>query len=150
MDLSGFLKLSPLLNGFSDDGVKIIQSAAMLRSVRAGSPIFVEQMQGESLFLIGEGRIELYLYRNGVERVVATLEAPEHFGELSLVKPGPRQVSARAAIDTQLIEIGRRDFVNLQKQRPQACVKLMLNVMERFVDRSAAVAPLIHRLAELS
>ncbi|MFZ9890208.1 MAG: cyclic nucleotide-binding domain-containing protein [Myxococcota bacterium] len=150
MDLSGFLKASPLLSGFSDDGVKIVQSAATLRSVRAGSPIFVEQMQGESLFLIAEGGIELYLSRGGVDRVLATLEAPEHFGELSLVRPGPRQVSARATVDTRLVEIGRRDFLSLQKQRPQACMKLMLNVMERFVERSSVVTPVMHRLAELA
>lgn len=149
MDVGFFLKASPLLRGFTDDGVKIIQAATTPRTVQAGSPIFVEQMQGESLFILASGSVELYLSRNGSERVLATLRAPEHFGEMSLLHPGPRRLSVRAIDDTEVLEISRRDFLTLQKQRPQACMKLMLNIIEQFGGRVTKAAPLIHRLVEL-
>lgn len=149
MDVGVYLKASPLLRGFTDDGVKIIQAATTTRTAQAGAPIFVEQMQGDSLFIIASGSVELYLSRGGSDRVLTTLTAPEHFGEISLLHPGPRRVSVRATTTTELLEIARRDFLNLQKQRPQACMKLMLNIIDRFSERASAAAPLMHRVLEL-
>jgi CRP-like cAMP-binding protein len=136
MDVAFFLKASPLLKGFTDDGVRIIQAATNARQFSAGVPIFVEQMQGESLFIIADGAVELYATRGGAERVLAVLNAPDHFGELSLLHPGQRRVSVRAQRDTTVLEISRRDFLSLQKQRPQACLKLMLNICELFAVRA--------------
>lgn len=149
MDVGFFLKASPLLRGFTDDGVKIIQAATTSRTVQAGAPIFVEQMQGESLFIVASGGVELYLSRGGSDRVLATLSAPEHFGEISLLHPGPRRMSVRATTTTDLLEISRRDFLSVQKQRPQACMKLMLNIVDQFSERASAAAPLMHRVLEL-
>lgn len=146
MDIGFFLKASPLLRGFTDDGVKIIQAATTPRSVQAGTPIFVEQMQGESLFILANGGVEVYLARDGGERVLTTLRAPEHFGEMSLLHPGPRRVSVRALEATDVLEITRRDFLTLQRQRPQACMKLMLNIVEQFGNRASIAAPLLHRM----
>src|SRR5687767_8828973 len=129
MDVYAALKPNPLLKGFSDDGVKIIQSVVQPRQLEAGSPIFVEKMLGESAFLLVQGEIALLTSRGGVERVVGGLAAPEHFGEMSLLSPGPRRITARARTPVTLLEIHRRDFVNLQKQRPQACLKLMGNIV---------------------
>lgn len=149
MDVGTFLKASRLLRGFTDDGVKIIQAATTTRTVQAGTPIFVEQMHGESLFIIASGSVELYLSRGGSDRVLTTLSAPEHFGEISLLQPGPRRVSVRATTPTELLEIGRRDFLSLQKRRPQACMKLMLNIIDQFSARASAAAPLVQRFLEL-
>lgn len=146
MDVGFFLKASPLLKGFTDDGVKIIQAATTPRQLSPGAPLFVEQMPGDSLFIIAEGAVELYLTRDGKERSLAVLRAPEHFGEISLLRPGPRRVSARAQVAAALLEITRRDFQTLQRQRPQACLKLMLNIVERFGERAGEAAPVIGRL----
>lgn len=149
MSVGMYLKASPLLRGFTDDGVKIIQAATTTRTVQAGTPIFVEQMHGESLFIIASGRVELYVSRGGNDRPLAVLDAPDHFGEISLLHPGPRRMSVRAVTTTELLEIGRRDFLSLQKQRPQACMKLMLNIIDQFSARAAAAAPLMQRVLEL-
>lgn len=149
MDVGFYLKASPLLRGFTDDGVKIIQAATTTRTVQAGAPIFVEQMQGDSLFILATGSVELYVSRGGGERVLASLQAPDHFGEISLLHPGPRRVSVRATTTVELLEIARRDFLSLQKQRPQACMKLMLNIVDQFSSRASAAAPLLHRVLEL-
>ena len=146
MDPLAALKANPLLEGFSDDGARIIQAAVTLRQVPAGAPIFVEQMQGESVFLLVEGSVELFVHRGGQERVLTILRGPDHFGELSLVKPGPRRVNAHAQTSTTLLEITRRDFLQVQKQRPQACLKLLLNIVERFAAKAQAATPAFEQI----
>jgi CRP-like cAMP-binding protein len=142
MDLFDALRGSPLLQGFSTDGVRIIQAAATGREVPAGAPIFVEQMQGDSAFVVSQGTVELYVG----DRVLNTISAPLSFGELALLRPGPRRVSARAASDVSLVEIRRKEFLEVQKQRPQACFKLMLNIVGLVGDRTAAASPALRKL----
>lgn len=146
MDVLTALKQSPLLRGFTDDGVRIIQAATTLRRLPAGAPIFVEQMHGESAFLLADGQVSLFLSRGGVEKELAVLSAPDSFGELSLLSPGPRRISAKAKSDVVLLEIPRRDFMSLQKQRPQACLKLLINIVDGFGTRATGAAGVIELL----
>jgi len=148
MDDFAALKENPLLQGFSDDGVRIIRSAVTVRRLEAHAPVFVEKMHGESAFLIGTGAVDLFIVRGSGERVLTTLRSPDHFGELSLLQPGPRRISARTAEETTLFEITRRDFVKLQRQRPQACLKFMVNLVNRFAARVSDTGTLLERVAE--
>lgn len=148
MDVHSALKQNPLLRGFSDDGIRIIQAATMPRQLGPGSPIFVEKMHGESAFLLLDGVVELYLSRPTGEKILGLVQAPDHFGDFSLLSPGPRRISARAQSHVHLLEIPRRDFLNLQKQRPQACLKLMVNIIEAFGARTQAAGTVIDRLVD--
>jgi CRP-like cAMP-binding protein len=149
LDVFGFLKVNPLLRGFTDDGVKIIQAAVTPRQLEPGMPIYVERMMGEAAFLLAHGEVSVHVNRNGQDKELGQLLAPDAFGELSLVQAGPRRVSTRARTPVLLLEITRRDFVALQKQRPQACLKLIMNITERFAQKSIEAAPYLERLADL-
>lgn len=149
MDVFTFLKANPLLRGFTDDGVRIIQAAVAPRQLEPGMPIFVERMIGESAFLLGHGEVSIHATRNNVERELGVLYAPDAFGELSLLQPGPRRVTAKARTQTLLLEIHRRDFLRLQQQRPQACLKLIMNITETFAQKSIAAAPVLERLVDV-
>ena len=148
MDLFPYLQQSPLLVGFSDDGIRIIESVCVARQIDVGNPIFVEKMHGESAFLLVAGDVSLSIDRGGTLRELAVLSAPDVFGELSLLQPGPRRVTARARTPVGVIEIPRRDFLNLQKQRPQACIKLLMNVTDRLAQRLAETGPLLDKLVD--
>lgn len=148
MDLFPYLQQNPLLQGFSDDGIRIIQTVCVARQIDVGNPIFVEKMLGESAFLLVAGEVSISVDKNGSQRELAVLQAPDVFGEVSLMQPGPRRVTARARTPVGVIEIPRRDFLNLQKQRPQACVKLLMNVTERLAQRLQETGPLLERLVD--
>ncbi len=148
MDLFPYLQQSPLLQGFSDDGIRIIQTVCVARQIDVGSPIFVEKMLGESAFLLVAGEVSISVDKSGAARELAVLSAPDVFGEVSLLQPGPRRVTARARTPVGVIEIPRRDFLNLQKQRPQACIKLLMNVTDRLAQRLQETGPLLERLVD--
>lgn len=145
-DALAALKQNPLLRGFSDDGVRIIHAATTLRQFGAGAPIFLEQQVGESAYLLTSGSVQISVTRGGVARVLAVLNAPASFGEIALLSPGTRRVSATAQTAVSVFEIPRRDFASLQKQRPQACMKLMVNIMQNFSERVQMAGPLLDML----
>jgi CRP-like cAMP-binding protein len=148
MDLTPYLQQNPLLQGFTEDGIKIIASVCVPRQIEIGQPIFVERLHGESAFLLVAGDVVLTVERDGGPRELGVISAPDVFGELSLLKPGPRRVTARARTQVGVIEIPRRDFMALQKQRPQACIKLLMNVSERLGHRLDEMSPLLDKLID--
>jgi CRP/FNR family cyclic AMP-dependent transcriptional regulator len=148
LDVFQTLRQSQLLSDFTDDGVRIIQAATTPRVLPAGAPIFVEKMMSESAFILVEGRVTLLRQGPHGERALATLDAPDSFGELALLAQGPRRISARAETSVALLEITRRDFHNLQKQRPQACMKLLMAIVERFSVRMNEAAPLMEHMID--
>jgi CRP-like cAMP-binding protein len=149
MDLFPWLQQSPLLHGFTDDGIRIIETICVPRQVEIGTPIFVEKLHGESAFLLVAGEVQIVVDKDGQQRTLATLTAPDVFGELSLLRPGPRRVTVRARTQVGVIEINRRELLALQKQRPQACIKLLMNVTDRLAQRLDETGAVLDRLVDL-
>lgn len=149
MDAFAFLQASPLLRGFTEDGVRIIQAVVTPRQLPAGTPVFTEESSGDSAYLLSHGELSVHVTRDGVEREIGALQAPDSFGELALVQPGPRRATVRARTQALVLEIARRDFLRLQAQRPQACMKLLMNIQESFAHRSVAAGATLKRLVDV-
>jgi CRP/FNR family cyclic AMP-dependent transcriptional regulator len=128
---------APLFREFTETGLKIFASIAVEKAIPAGSPIFVENMVGESFFIVKSGTVKLTRKGDDGERELATLGAGEHLGELALLGKTVRLVSAIAATRCEVLEITQRDFLRLQPQKPQACLKLALAIAGALADKLA-------------
>jgi CRP-like cAMP-binding protein len=117
------------------------------RSVPAGSPIFVENMVGESLFIVKTGSVRITQKTADGEKELARAGPGDHLGELALLGKGVRLVSAVAATVCEVIEISQRDFVRLQPQKPQACLKLAVAIAQDLAQRVAESREQLRELA---
>ena len=140
------LQRAPLFKDFTETGLKIFATIAQEKAIPAGSPIFVENMVGEALFIVKSGTVRIVQKTGEGERELALLGAGEHLGELALLGKSVRLVSAVAATQCEVIEINQRDFARLQPQKPQACLKLALAIA---ADVAAKVAENRELLREL-
>lgn len=123
----------PLFKGFTDTGLQILASIAIPRQFPADSPIFVENMLGDALYVIEQGAVSIRMRdRAGMDKELAVLEAGESFGELALMIQASRMVSAVAATEVRVLEMRKHDFAQLQRQKPQACLKLLLSISDVF------------------
>lgn len=135
-DVIQVLKACPLFRGFTETGLQIIGSIAQHKTVPPGTPLFVEQMIGESLYVIGEGSVKLSVRGpQGDEIFLTRVDSPDSLGEAALLRPGPRQCSAIVETPSSVIEITRRDVASLQRSKPQACLKLMMGVVDLVGER---------------
>lgn len=133
------LKACPLFKGFSEAGMLLMGKLARERNIPAGTPIFVENMVAESMFVLKNGVVSLSIKSpDGRDHPLEKLAPGDAFGELSLLIGGHRMVTASAETDCELLEIPRRDFAKLQKQKPQTCLKLMINIVKQFGKRIGA------------
>lgn len=130
-DVLRVLSAATLFKGFTDTGLQIVGSIAQQKQVPAGTPLFVENMIGDGLFIIADGMIRLAVRGpHGQELTLTVLGPNESLGEAALLRAGPRLCSATAEVPSTVIEITRRDIAVLQRTKPQACLKLMMGVVD--------------------
>jgi CRP-like cAMP-binding protein len=141
------LQRSALFKEFSETGLKIFAAVALEKSFPAGAPLFVENMLGESLFIVKSGTVRLTLKTAEGEREIGTVGAGEHLGGLALLGKSIRLVSAVAASPCEVLELTQRDFVRLQPQKPQACLKLALAIGADVAARASENRELLRDLA---
>lgn len=108
------------------DDLAAVAALAKEASFKAGERIFSEGDPGDALYVIVEGAVSAV--REG--EVVLTFRARESFGETSLMDGTPRVNDAIATVDTKVLVIDRRDFLDLLADRPE-----LLTGMFRMVSR---------------
>ena len=133
------LKSCTLFEHFTETGIQILASIAQEKHIPAGAPLFVEHMIGDGLYIVADGRIRLAVRGvDGTDTPLAFLGPGESLGEAALLRPGPRLCSATAEGAARVVEIARRDVAQLQRTKPQACLKLLMGVVEITGVRLAA------------
>jgi len=146
VDARQVIKANRLFKDFGDNGVIIIASICEPRRYPPGTPIYVEKQTGESMFIIDRGEVQIEVQRGSDMHPLGRLSAGDHFGQLALLSPGPRQANAVAVSECSILEIGRRNFLKLQSAKPAACLKLMLAIWEDYLLSARAAAPVLAQL----
>lgn len=100
--------------------VKLI-SITHVRSYLPGEVILAEDTLGEEFYILLSGTVEV-LKQN---RVLLTLSAGAHFGEMGLVEKMTRAATIKALEPTRVILMQRDDFYHLLESEPQLAVKML-------------------------
>ena len=108
--------------------------AALMTETRfaAGATLFRENDPGGVMYLIRDGRVELWVTDEERAKVpVDTLHAGDFFGELTLLDGGLRSTSATALEDLDCLALQRRPFVELLSRRPEMALDLLAALVKR-------------------
>ncbi|MBN1572305.1 MAG: cyclic nucleotide-binding domain-containing protein [Deltaproteobacteria bacterium] len=130
--LDGKILDSLLFDEMSGKEVKRLFRYFERRGFPENSTIFIEKMDGESLFLIADGRVELtWMVAEGSEKKLVELSPGESFGELALFDPGPRAVTARVVEDSDIYILTREKFNEMRKKDPDICLSLVIALSKK-------------------
>jgi NTE family protein len=132
-----FLKRAPIFAGLTAKVRSEIASGAHERHLEAGEWLFREGDEGDALFVIRAGRLEIV---SGDGKVMRILGRGAALGELALITSSPRSASARAARDTDLMVIDRAEFQKLLKGSPEVSLALTKTLGAQLRD-SVGVMP---------
>ncbi len=141
------LEKNALFKGFTEIGLRLFAGIAQEKSIPAGTPLFVENMVGESLFIVKSGAVRITQRVEGGEKELAVVGPGEHLGALSLLGTTVRLVSAVAATPCEVLELSHRDFQRLQPEKPQACLKLALAIASDLASRVSETRDMLQKLA---
>ncbi len=104
---------------------------ARLETVEAGDMIIREGEQGQNLYILVDGQVDI-LKEN---LYVTSLYTHGHFGEMALITHDARSASVRAAKPTDLLIINRDDFFGLINNEPRLSNKVLLSLLRSLSGR---------------
>jgi CRP/FNR family cyclic AMP-dependent transcriptional regulator len=95
-------------------------------------PVFWVGEKGDEFYLISNGQLSVTCPdENGKDVKLATLEAGNFFGELSLLDGGPRTATVRADVESSLLALGREDFLQFLMKHPDAAIRMLTILGQR-------------------
>jgi uncharacterized membrane protein len=131
MDRIELLQSIPLFESLERDDLNALAGRLREVSVEAGQTVFAQGDEGDSMYVIETGAVDIVTGAGKQKVTVASLFKQQYFGELSLLDGAPRSAAAVANRATHLLALDRDDFVEFIKRRPEAALSIMHEVGER-------------------
>ena len=130
------IKDSIMLQGFSDEELGKLADFCEMREMGEGTTVFIENMPGESLFLVKKGTIRISkMFAEGDEKTLVVLGPEDIFGEMAVIDGLPRSATARVAEDADLISIKKKSLERLCQDDAVLALKLVSNIVKVFSKR---------------
>lgn len=126
-----------LFRGFNGPELDLLASLFQERELAAGKTVFVEQMPGESLYVIRKGVVRITrLLTEGDEKTLVVLKEKDVFGEMAVVDGASRFATARVDEDAILLSLRKDDFEKLSASQPAVALKFLKNIVCLYVRRA--------------
>ena len=133
-DMEVFIKLLSLaksLKGFGVEDLRDLLGISSKAVWRAGDTIFLEGDEGRDMFIICAGKVNIWRKNGGRIIGLAKLAEGESFGEMGLIRGGPRSAGATALEDTVALRINHERL----HQAPSAAALLYRNLARDLAER---------------
>lgn len=138
--LASFLRAVPMLADAPPDSLARLARSATIVRLRGGEVLFREGEQGDSLFLVGSGRLEAVRGTGGDEDILRTLRPGDVLGELAVLTGGRRAATVRARRDTVLVRVERDGFRAVLHETPELAISVANDLAGKVRDSRPAVS----------
>ncbi len=128
------LRGEPLFGCLSEEQLNQLVGQARLNIFGRGEPVIEEGSPGDSMFVLLRGTENVFVSKNGSTIQVATLNAGDCFGEMSLLTGDPRSATVRADADCYVMEIGKPVMAEVLHSAPECLVQLSELLAQRKME----------------
>jgi CRP/FNR family transcriptional regulator/CRP/FNR family cyclic AMP-dependent transcriptional regulator len=126
MDERELLRTVPLFSELNDEAISSLERLSTRRRYPKDTVVFFENEEGDSLFMIMDGRIKVtILGDDGREIILTMLGAGDLFGEMALLDNEPRSATAIAVEESELLLLHRNDFQTVIVENPAISAALI-------------------------
>ena len=119
-----YLKSIALFQDLDDVILEKLADLIFLRKFPRKYYLFYEGEPGDTLFIVKEGKIKLFLSHNDQEKIVQVVTKGRFFPEVS-VDEGSYPLTAETLEDTIVYAIRTRDFYALMQEHPELALKML-------------------------
>ena len=139
------LRQVDFLRDLDEQELRVLLAGVTALKFGAGEPIVREGEQGNSLYIIRSGTVEvLATATDGKQVHIRDLQCPAFFGEMALMTGEARNATIRARSDAELLELNREGFVELFKVHPETATKIGEVIALRMTERRELLAAAPH------
>lgn len=123
-----------------DTGARI--RSVFERNFRSGETIYDEGQDGDALFVIQAGQVELIRHGEGGNRVISRHGPGEFFGEMSVLLGRVRMARAVAVADTRVLQLDGRTFETMCVEQPEIAIRVIQRLASRMTHLEQRLAAL--------
>lgn len=122
----------PLFAALSPNQADLLASSAIKRRFKRGEYIVEQGKKTNSLFIILAGRARVLMTDNSKREVIlATLQAGDHIGEMSLIDGQPHSATVEASVQTDALVLGRAAFTSCLAESSSLTHAVMRGLVSR-------------------
>lgn len=141
MNAAALLREIPLFEGLADDDLVALAGTLVQREYRSGQPIFALGDDGDSMYIVQSGDVNIHLPGEDSRRIsLKDISRGEFFGELAMFDDKPRSASAQATSPTVLLELSRETLENYLDHRPRAAMAILRTMSERLRETNTLLS----------
>jgi RsiW-degrading membrane proteinase PrsW (M82 family)/CRP-like cAMP-binding protein len=121
-----------------------LSRAIVSRTYNDGQHLFDQGMEGDTMYIVEDGEIGIYIKENGREKQINTLHSGDLVGELSLLDGAPRSAEARANGALKVLVLRREHFLMFVRSRP----RVILALLEYMAKRARRLSDMVEQSVE--
>ena len=112
-----------------------IEKIIKQKTFKVNELIFDESETNLGLYIVLDGKIEIYSHSKKKDKLLASLSDGDFFGELTMITEKPGSAAAIARTDSNVLTFYRSDLLDLLKRKPSTGIKILLNLATMMGER---------------
>src|SRR5260221_5640781 len=124
------LQTLPLFAGAPAGAAEAMLQLLDAREVAPGKVVMMDQEIGRTLYLLAKGSVGVWKRVGGEKKQLATLKAPDFFGERSMFEESPASALVKSSERCLIYTLERPQFDQLAAQFPSIQEPIRKNVAE--------------------
>ena len=126
------LRSLPMFTDLDQESVETLAGMVSYKQVPKGAFIVTQNERGACMYLLASGRVKVSLASpDGKELALNYIEAPGHFGEMSLVDSEPRSADVIAVTDVEVLALDGKDLATAIQMQPRLALSLIATLSRR-------------------
>lgn len=126
------LRRVPMFSILSEDQAQSLAKAVIKRRFKRGEKIVEQGQKSDALYIIlaGRGRVVMNDSKRR-EVILATLQAGDYIGEMSLIDNESHSATVEAEIQTDVLQLGRAEFTHSLTESTTMAYTIMCGLVQR-------------------
>ncbi|MFZ5917004.1 MAG: patatin-like phospholipase family protein [Chloroflexota bacterium] len=130
------LRRIPFFSELPDTELRAISEQLRRERYLKGQVIFSKGEEGDALYLIESGQVQVVAGTPEAEKILAYLGPGNFFGELALLLDEPRSATVRVVIDAEVWVLRKPDLETLLEDHPIIALQMSRELSRRLVQTS--------------
>ncbi|GAB4291425.1 MAG: hypothetical protein Kow0090_04930 [Myxococcota bacterium] len=130
LDKRAVLEGSKLFENLLHEELEMLANLAVERRYFSGDVLFKQGDTGNSLYVLVEGEVEVLIKLRGEEgeKPIASIKAPEFFGEMSLIDKEVRSATIKAKTDVTCLILSTQNLHSFAKVYKNGFTMIVINI----------------------
>src|SRR5215831_5725194 len=122
----------PLFGSLDDEAATNLRNLLRVNVVATGAQLFRAGDQGDAMYLIESGRVEITVTDEDQKRIVlAELAQGDFFGEMAIIDGKQRSANAKVTETARLAVLSRDDFLTFVQDNPKVALEMLSATFQR-------------------